>query len=88
VEALKKNPLFRNVDSMPADRRKILVVPMLADPENHFALEIDLAGNPYAPVARRAEKSDAPDAPPERLSAANFRRRPDPPSNPSPPETW
>jgi hypothetical protein len=43
VGDLKRFPLFRNVDVLPAERRRDLVATNLIFPERHFALELNLS---------------------------------------------
>jgi len=43
VGDLKRYPLFRNVDVLPAERRRMLVSSNLIFPERHFALELNLS---------------------------------------------
>jgi Tfp pilus assembly PilM family ATPase len=60
VALLKESPLFRNVDSLPDERRRLLVDPTVVLPETHFALEIELQSNPFMgpglPAARDSER--------------------------------
>jgi hypothetical protein len=49
VSELKRNPLFRNVDVLPAERRRELVATNLIFPERHFALELDLTETELLP---------------------------------------
>lgn len=48
VSELKQSPLFRNVDTLPNDRRKNLADPRVVLPEHHFALVMELAGGEFA----------------------------------------
>lgn len=51
VGDLKRYPLFRNVDVLPAERRRELVATNLIFPERHFALELSLSEAPMlAPI--------------------------------------
>lgn len=59
VADLKKHLLFRNVDTLPDDRRKRLVTPKVLVPDRHFALDIELARNPYRLTPAPAELPDA-----------------------------
>ncbi len=43
VSDLKRHPLFRNVDVLPAERRRALMATNLIFPERHFALELSLS---------------------------------------------
>ncbi len=43
VADLKRFPLFRNVDILPAERRRAWVATNLVFPERHFALELNLS---------------------------------------------
>jgi hypothetical protein len=56
VTELKRSPLFRNVDSLPDDRRRMLADPAVVLADGHFALELDLAENPYGVPAPAPER--------------------------------
>jgi hypothetical protein len=57
VTELRKSPLFRNVDSLPDDRRRPLVDPSVLVPDGHFALELDLSDNPFSAPIPLTERS-------------------------------
>ncbi len=49
IGELKQYPLFRNVDIVAAERRKLLVSTNLIFPERHFALELNLSESELLP---------------------------------------
>lgn len=56
VTALKQNPRFKNVDTMPAEQRRPLAEPkvLLPNPERHVALFLELATNEFLVAAAPA----------------------------------
>lgn len=58
VADLKKNALFSNVDSLPADQRRPVVDPRITIPERHFALALELPDHPF--TARSSKTNDRP----------------------------
>jgi Tfp pilus assembly PilM family ATPase len=47
VAELKRSPLFKNVDSLAPDRRRAVADTNVVLPDRHFALELELAENPF-----------------------------------------
>jgi hypothetical protein len=66
VAALQKNPRFKNVDTVPPEQRRALAEPkaLLANPERHFALFLELATNEFITVSAPATNPPAASANP------------------------
>ncbi len=54
VADLKRSPLFKNVDSLSADRRRSLVDTNVVLADRHFALDLELAESPFQASDRTA----------------------------------
>jgi Tfp pilus assembly PilM family ATPase len=50
VTELKRSPLFKNVDSLSADRRRAVADTNVVLADRHFALELEVAENPFRPA--------------------------------------
>ena len=64
VAELKRSPLFKNVDSLSADRRRSLVDTNVVLTDRHFALDLELVENPFRSPERAAgdKRSPGPDS--------------------------
>jgi hypothetical protein len=87
VDSLKQSPLLRKVDSMPAYRQRILVDPKLANPEHHFALEMELAENRYQRGLLNPERSPDPASDQHKAAPRTFKERADLPELSTAPES-
>jgi Tfp pilus assembly PilM family ATPase len=63
VAALKQNPRFKNVDSVPTEQRRPVADPKSLLPEHHFALYLELATNQFQHAL--LPSSNAPPAAPK-----------------------